>query len=444
MKELNEMQRFLEQLVPEKPKSTLGFATPYPTLRDHPLHTPEQWLEGKRTDDRAENLWRINDSLYDLTDFIEKHPGGQDWLKFSKGTDITEAFTCHHLSNVPETIVKKFYVREAKEPRNTPFTLKDDGFYKTLKSNCVEALKTIDHKDDKKTKLMADCLFFSYLLLALAAAYFQSYVLGFASGIFLSMTAIAAHNFFHQRDNFRMHYFDFSLLSSKGWRISHVLSHHIYTNTIYDLEISAMEPWFQYLPVNKHPFYRYISWLYSPIVYLMMLPASWIKMVIQFIIDGGKSFHKASLLPIAAFTLMYFFSTGSFLNFLLVYGALLTGLGLHFGFIGVTAAHHHPDIFHDGDKPSKEKGELDWGIHILDTVMDKTDITGNDFLVLTTFGDHCMHHLFPTLDHGILKHLYPVLYETCKQFDLEYRITTQLDLMIGQFKQLAKVQGKLQ
>lgn len=42
------------------------------------------WLDGRREDDNAEGLWRIHDSLYDFSDFIQRHPGGPDWLKLTK------------------------------------------------------------------------------------------------------------------------------------------------------------------------------------------------------------------------------------------------------------------------------------------------------------------------------------------------------------------------
>lgn len=42
------------------------------------------WLESKRDDDNAEGLWRVHNTLYDLTKFINMHPGGSDWLIFTK------------------------------------------------------------------------------------------------------------------------------------------------------------------------------------------------------------------------------------------------------------------------------------------------------------------------------------------------------------------------
>ncbi len=58
----------------------------YPTNRDAPLadKSSVMWLESRRTDEGAEGLWRVHDGLYDLTSFVEKHPGGSMWLTLTK------------------------------------------------------------------------------------------------------------------------------------------------------------------------------------------------------------------------------------------------------------------------------------------------------------------------------------------------------------------------
>lgn len=56
----------------------------YPALRDVDPKTPEQWIKSKQLQDGAEDLWRIHDSLYDMTDFIKSHPGGSQWILITK------------------------------------------------------------------------------------------------------------------------------------------------------------------------------------------------------------------------------------------------------------------------------------------------------------------------------------------------------------------------
>jgi len=56
------------------------------------LKTPRNFLEARRQIDGAEELWRIGDNLYDLEMFMKTHPGGAEWIRLTKGTDITELF----------------------------------------------------------------------------------------------------------------------------------------------------------------------------------------------------------------------------------------------------------------------------------------------------------------------------------------------------------------
>lgn len=72
-------------------------------------------------------------------------------------------------------------------------------------------------------------------------------------------------------------------------------------------------------------------------------------------------------------------------------------------------------------------------------MIDREDINGNHFLVLTNFGDHILHHLFPTLDHGQLRSLYAVLRETLSEFQLKARVRPWTTLIIGQHQQLARI-----
>lgn len=60
----------------------------YPAYRHIYGHAPWLWLASRRVDDGAEGLWRINDSLYDVSGFIEKHPGGKDWLEDTKVSEF--------------------------------------------------------------------------------------------------------------------------------------------------------------------------------------------------------------------------------------------------------------------------------------------------------------------------------------------------------------------
>lgn len=68
-------------------KDRVAFTTivnKYPSFRDDLIKGCWKWLKGRRADDNAEGLWRVHDKLYDVTDFVEKHPGGSNWLTLTK------------------------------------------------------------------------------------------------------------------------------------------------------------------------------------------------------------------------------------------------------------------------------------------------------------------------------------------------------------------------
>lgn len=77
-------------------------------------------------------------------------------------------------------------------------------------------------------------------------------------------------------------------------------------------------------------------------------------------------------------------------------------------------------------------------MHELEAVMDRPNINDSHFKVMTLFGHHALHHLFPTLDHAILERLYPVFIKHCEKFRANFRLMSQFDLFIGQIKMTVK------
>ncbi len=98
------------------------------------------------------------------------------------------------------------------------------------------------------------------------------------SGLCLNYTAICAHNFFHQKDNFRMYYFNLCFLSYRDWRVQHSMSHHLYANSLHDLEVAVFEPFLCWTPKpSKNVVQRYASWIYSPLIYATIFVTHYIQ-----------------------------------------------------------------------------------------------------------------------------------------------------------------------
>jgi Cytochrome b5-like Heme/Steroid binding domain len=67
----------MQKLTSEKNTSIVS---KYPSHRDDYLKGYWKYLQGRRKDDEAEGLWRVHDKIYDLSEFVNRHPGGQQWL----------------------------------------------------------------------------------------------------------------------------------------------------------------------------------------------------------------------------------------------------------------------------------------------------------------------------------------------------------------------------
>jgi Cytochrome b5-like Heme/Steroid binding domain len=64
----------------------------YPSNRDDIIRGCWKYIEGRRLDDEAEGLWRVHDKIYDLTTYINRHPGGKQWLELTKVRIFKKSF----------------------------------------------------------------------------------------------------------------------------------------------------------------------------------------------------------------------------------------------------------------------------------------------------------------------------------------------------------------
>ncbi|KAG5676468.1 hypothetical protein PVAND_006300 [Polypedilum vanderplanki] len=410
----------------------------YPTYRDTLLKVPFRWLDGKRIDDNAEGLWRVHDKLYDLTDFIERHPGGKDWLEITKGTDITEAFETHHINGKAEGILKKFYIRDASEKRNYKFTYKDDAFFRTLKRRVADLLPELDNKPKKISEIISDLNLSLVFITSILACKDNNIYLALLAGFFLNAQLVIAHNFFHRKDNWRMFCFNLSLFTAREWRISHVMSHHLYTNTYYDLEITLFEPYLQWIPRPKTLTQKIISCLLSPVVWICIPLFTFGYRTIGYFVKAVE-FKLEDLIPYILPIAMYYFGQNDFFIVIKLWSISIASCGFFLGLIGLNAGHHHPNIAHEGDELPNG---MDFGVFQMNAIIDRKDVKSSHIVALTTFGHHTLHHLFPTLDHGLLPKLHDTLLETCKEFELELREYPWWPLITGQFAQLIRDKPK--
>ena len=60
----------------------------------------------------SNNKWYLYGHVYDLTNFLDKHPGGRTILEFTKNEgDITATFESYHSLADIKSISKKCYIK---------------------------------------------------------------------------------------------------------------------------------------------------------------------------------------------------------------------------------------------------------------------------------------------------------------------------------------------
>jgi len=200
----------------------------------------------------------------------------------------------------------------------------------------------------------------------------------------------------------------------------HDLSHHHFPNTVMDLEVSALEDFLVFLPYgDKRWWQRYFMW---PLVPLVLAAAMPLQVPIRLVawLRREESPRPEHLLPLAML-LIGVFLRGGFLPALPLYMTVQLAASFAFAFAGLISSHHNPDCWHDGD--AARLGTRDFGILQLDAVRERREVEGASLLwVLTGYGHHGLHHLFPTVDHAQLPQLQPVFEETLREFGLEYKV----------------------
>lgn len=198
----------------------------------------------------ADSLWiYVNDGVYDITEWVDRHPGGREHLLLAAGRDCTDLFKSYHpFTDKPEAILEKFRVGSIKEtefPRFKP----DTGFYREASARVNEYFKRTgkDPKDPApglvRLAFIMVAAYFSFLALndperSFAVRFVAACVFGLAQALsLLHIMHDSSHTSFGRSPwywrffgRFTMDWFAGADMTS--WHNQHVIGHHVYTNVV--------------------------------------------------------------------------------------------------------------------------------------------------------------------------------------------------------------------
>lgn len=404
----------------------------------------------------AASCWiAVRGKVYDLTTFIQRHPGGADTLLYGAGRDSTVVVETYHELGSIDAILNKFLIGRLVSDELPTFP-DPNAFHRTLKERVANKLRS-ENKDSKNPGLWVVLRYLGIYASVIGSWYLiflnswvkqhlglqvlLSLVLGFGCAL------IGLHPL-HDGSHFAIthnplvwkllgatHDF-FNGSSYLIWVYQHMLGHHPYTNIPgADPDIATNDP-----DVRRiHPFQtwydsyigqeNYVPFLYGLLAWKTRFQDIYIlyfqrtndairinppTMYHHLVFWGGKLFFVGYriLLPIQ---LVGLWRTLLFLTLSDLVSSYWLALTFQVNHVVDTVDFIAPPK----DAASKEL-PIDWAEMQLQTTQDYAHHSTFWTWITGSLNYQAVHHVFPQVHQGHYPHLAPVVKSTCTEYGLEF------------------------
>jgi fatty acid desaturase len=397
--------------------------------------------------------WTFEGKVYDFRPAFKWHPGGQEILKDTCGTDITILFNQSHLRLTPN--INEYEVKNLS-PNQTSldYKLSSDAIYSEIKLKVKDVFKTSNIKaSNKKLSLLYFgllCTIFTFYQLL------QGSKIGLLFPILYWITGV---NSFHDASHYALtrnklhakfwiHYGSW-FISPAFWRRVHNQTHHVYTNILgYDPDIGHNFYTHKTIPTAEYrENFKYQMFYYFFIVITVVFPLRWYDEYLFYWKDDLAPRFKRqfkvdwvefSISYLYRFTMLYFFIIYPYYHhdlfkavFFSFYTPMMYSL-LFMIFSQVSHLNHQSTQFlEQKNKDLKEietkdvKDNVGW----IDNSWTKHQIkTSSNYSIDSTFWTimsgglnyQIEHHLFPTINHEHLDKITPIIKEICVKYKIPY------------------------
>ncbi|CAG8489278.1 9106_t:CDS:2 [Funneliformis mosseae] len=370
----------------------------------------------------------IRGNVYDITNFIKRHPGGEDILLFAAGRDATQAFETYHELGKPDLVLKKYFIGTLIS-NELPVFLEPTEFHRTLKKR-VEDYFQINQIDPK--------FFISYIVERTWLQIMFAILMGFACAqVGLNPLHDASH-FSVTNDPFVWKILgathDFLNGSSHlVWTYQHIFGHHIYTNIANaDPDIVTGEPDFRRIKPNQRWYSRYINQhTFVPLLYGLLAFKSRIQDIIIVYIIGSND--KIRINPLNTWhTSVFWGGKAFFILFRIIIPLILipawksallfviTDLVTSY-WLAITFQANH--VVEEVEWPlPDEKGliQTDWAEMQIVTTQDYAHDSYFWTTIVGALNYQAVHHIFPQVSQHRYGEIAPIVKETCKEFGIPF------------------------
>ena len=388
-------------------------------------------------------MWTIHGKNYNLTSFLDKHPGGRVILESCQGEkDVTAAFESYHalcdMTKIKE-IMRKYEVGSSE--CKTAFHFSEEGFYYTVKGRVRDyfAKHRLDHHAPWFwwIKIIANVsLYILFFTCAFCTYYFPLHyrmLLAFVAGSMLlqigltvmhdaSHCAVSKHATINEWISSVWN--SFALWDAQMWSRHHAFMHHSFTGTKDDPDTVYFAPFVRKSRSEKAEKYMDISAhaAFYTCFFSVFIPG----MVSGQILSYARWYLRKHLwrMPLEVYHVSYFELFLKLLKvcLLLQSKSILTVCAYYVGCNITYFACIVPDheTFETHQNIVTDSRSIDWGEL---QVKNSANFSTNNLWVNEIFGGinyQIEHHLFPTVYHEHFPKIQPIVEATCKKFNIPY------------------------
>lgn len=400
--------------------------------------------------------------VYDITKFIDKHPGG-DIVRLCAGRDGTDLMESYHPTTSQTKALhwlNEYYVGDlvlpstdksaaagaaaaaaaastgASLPPGTVVanSMPDDRFFRTVRERVEKKLREVGwgrhfYETLALTEVVVTVVL--YFITSFLVSQQQSYWWAVAAGILTGRLGFIMHMGNHRAmsSNPKINTVVESIMdliggSSRIWSYEHAVAHHLTPNQLWtDNDCSIAEPYLRFHPnIPWKPIHR----IQAPATIIAMTigTAKWYISDIFHLIAGrvgSQSFavSRADWIQLGFFKSFWFafhillpyFYTGSW-KFAFLSALLLMAVSAHYLENIFIVNHIQDNLVPDPTlhwAAQQTMGSADWA-------------SGSHFWNFFSGGlnHQVVHHLFPSISHYCYPIIAPIVAQTCKEFGLPY------------------------
>lgn len=405
-------------------------------------------MKPESTRAHSPHLVYCDDQEYDISDFIQSHPGGAHVLANTIGIDIKPLIKSYHPNDEKVFAILNKYATGNQNVDKTKILMRteyDYTLYDKLKSEVYKFTAKNLTTTKWSNRYMRSNILKGILYLITIYSYFvfPSIFTSILFGLMgIGYTGLLHHEGSHNEAskkpvvNFLLRYTILPFASPSMWDADHNIRHHPHTNTDFDNDFASVS----HVSIGRFSRkYIYRIWYYLQPVYiilffsLIVFTKGIIRSITIFLGMEPEITSKTSRIDsVIHFVMFYLFFVrhGCVNGFLYPILALITYSNIFMFFSQVN--HINSDnIDNNTDQRDFCKNQIE----------SSTDYRVNPVTRFLCFGlqDQIEHHLFPGISHEHYDLIRPIVVKFCKDNNIRYNIKdSYLETLVGYLNHLTK------